>query len=81
MEWYVPPGLVVEGSIIILHHVKSVAIKLLLFSDRFAESAGTRLRQREVLHIFSDIAKGVARLHHRTKPVIHRDLKVCTIEL
>ncbi len=44
-------------------------------------SAGTRLRQREVLHIFSDVAKAVARLHHRTKPTIHRDdLKVSTIE-
>ena len=45
-------------------------------------SAGTRLRQREVLHIFSDVAKAVARLHHRAKPIIHvhRDLKVITIE-
>ncbi len=43
-------------------------------------SAGTRLRQREVLHIFSDVAKAVARLHHRTKPTIHRDLKVSTVE-
>ncbi|XP_064389022.1 AP2-associated protein kinase 1-like [Halichondria panicea] len=41
-------------------------------------SAGTRLRQREVLHIFSDVAKAVARLHHRAKPIIHvhRDLKI-----
>ena len=43
-------------------------------------SAGTRLRQREVLHIFSDVAKAVARLHHRTKSTIHRDLKVSTVE-
>ncbi len=42
-------------------------------------SAGTQLRQREVLHIFS-VAKAVARLHHRTKPPIHRDLKVSTVE-
>ena len=42
-------------------------------------SAGTQLRQREVLHIFS-VAKAVARLHHRTKPTIHRDLKVSTVE-
>ena len=34
-----------------------------------------------MLHIFSDVAKAVARLHHRIKPIIHRDLKVCTIEL
>ena len=34
-----------------------------------------------MLHIFSNVAKAVARLHHRTKLVIHRDLKVCTIEL
>ena len=43
-------------------------------------SAGTQLRQREVLHIFSNVSKAVARLHHRTKPIIHRDLKVSTIE-
>ena len=43
-------------------------------------SAGTQLRQREVLHIFSNVSKAVARLHHRTKPIIHRDLKVSTIK-
>ena len=43
-------------------------------------SAGTQLRQREVLHIFSDVAKAVARLHHWTKPTIHGDLKVSTVE-
>lgn len=40
-------------------------------------SSGSRLTQNEVLHIFSDVTKAVARLHHRTKPIIHRDLKVC----
>ncbi len=28
---------------------------------------------------FFDVAKAVARLHSRTKPVIHRDLKVSTV--
>ena len=39
-------------------------------------SAGTKLSEAHVLHIFSDVSKAVARLHHRTKPIIHRDLKV-----
>ena len=39
-------------------------------------SAGTKLSEPQVLHIFSDVSKAVARLHHRTKPIIHRDLKV-----
>ncbi len=34
------------------------------------------LKESEVLHILSDIINAVARLHHRTKPIIHRDLKV-----
>ncbi len=33
--------------------------------------------ETEVLKIFTDICLAVARLHHRTKPIIHRDLKVC----
>ncbi len=39
-------------------------------------STGSCLSQSEVLQIFSDVTKAVARLHHRTKPIIHRDLKV-----
>ena len=34
------------------------------------------LSEREVLKIFSDVVIAVGRLHHRTKPIIHRDLKV-----
>ncbi len=36
------------------------------------------LSEGEVLKIFSDVVVAVGRLHHRTKPIIHRDLKVCT---
>lgn len=32
--------------------------------------------EEEVLKIFTDVCQAVARLHHRTKPIIHRDLKV-----
>ena len=34
------------------------------------------LSEEVVMKIFSDICEAVARLHHRTKPIIHRDLKV-----
>ena len=47
--------------------------------------------EQEVLRIFTDVLLAVTRLHHRTKPIIHRDLKVlggvavgviaCTIHL
>ena len=33
----------------------------------------------EVLKIFTDICHAVARLHHRTKPIVHRDIKVTGI--
>lgn len=32
--------------------------------------------EQEVLKIFCDVCLAVTRLHHRTKPIIHRDLKV-----
>ena len=32
--------------------------------------------EEEVMRIFTDVCQAVARLHHRTKPIIHRDLKV-----
>ena len=32
--------------------------------------------EQEVLRIFTDVLLAVTRLHHRTKPIIHRDLKV-----
>ena len=32
--------------------------------------------EQEVLGIFTDVLLAVTRLHHRTKPIIHRDLKV-----
>ena len=34
------------------------------------------LTEPEVLQIFCDVISAMARLHHRTKPIIHRDLKV-----
>ena len=33
--------------------------------------------EHEVLRIFTDVLLAVTRLHHRTKPIIHHDLKVC----
>lgn len=35
-----------------------------------------RLTEPEVLHIFSDIAEGVACMHYLKPPLLHRDLKV-----
>ena len=32
--------------------------------------------EQEVLKIFCDVCLAVTRLHHRTKPITHRDLKV-----
>lgn len=37
---------------------------------------GKQLSEALVLKIFTDVCKAVARLHHRTKPITHRDLKV-----
>lgn len=39
-------------------------------------SLGHRLLENLVLKIFTDVCQAVARLHHRTKPITHRDLKV-----
>ena len=39
-------------------------------------SSGRRLPERQVMKIFTDVCRAVARLHHRTKPITHRDLKV-----
>lgn len=35
-----------------------------------------RLTEPEILHIFSDIAEGVATMHYLKPPLLHRDLKV-----
>ena len=35
--------------------------------------------EEEVMKIFTDVCQAVARLHHRTKPIIHRDLKVLVL--
>ena len=38
----------------------------------------TGFSEEQVMKIFTDVCQAVARLHHRTKPIIHRDLKVRT---
>ena len=46
-------------------------------------SAGRSLGEEKVVKIFLDVCQAVARLHHRTKPILHRDLKVsvcCIVE-
>jgi AP2-associated kinase len=35
-----------------------------------------RLKEPEILHIFSDVAEGVATMHYLKPPLLHRDLKV-----
>ena len=35
-----------------------------------------RLKEPEILHIFSDVAEGVACMHYLKPPLLHRDLKV-----
>ena len=40
-------------------------------------SQRSNLTEEEVWKVFSDVLVAVGRLHHRTKPIIHRDLKVC----
>lgn len=37
---------------------------------------GVGFTEKEVLHIFCDIAEAVSRLHHCQTPIIHRDLKI-----
>ena len=43
-------------------------------------SYGQSLSEDKVMKIFTDVCQAVARLHHRTKPILHRDLKVCVKE-
>ena len=39
-------------------------------------SRKTMLSEKEVWRVFSDVLVAVGRLHHRTKPIVHRDVKV-----
>lgn len=39
----------------------------------------TGFSEELILRIFTDVCQAVARLHHRTKPILHRDLKVIYI--
>jgi AP2-associated kinase len=61
--------------------VHEVLILLELYTGgRVIDMMNARLKtgfpEEEVLRIFTDVCQAVARLHHRTKPIIHRDLKV-----
>lgn len=39
-------------------------------------TSGRSLSEEKIMKIFLDVCQAVARLHHRTKPILHRDLKV-----
>ena len=59
-----------------LHHPHITHYK----GGRVVDMMNARLEEgfseTEVLKIFTDVCQAVARLHHRTKPITHRDLKV-----
>lgn len=44
-----------------------------LLNERLVSGA---LPEEQVLKIFTEVCQPVARLHHRTKPITHRDIKV-----
>lgn len=60
--------------------VYEVLILLHLYPGKVIDLMNQRLNsgftEQEVLKIFTDVCEAVARLHHRTKPIIHRDIKV-----
>ena len=53
---------------------------LYMSGGRVVDMMNARLKsgfsEEDVMKIFTDLCQAVARLHHRTKPIIHRDLKV-----
>ena len=55
---------------------------MLLPGGRVVDMMNAKLKtgfsEEQVMRIFTDVCQAVARLHHRTKPIIHRDLKVYT---
>ena len=65
-----------------LHHTLTPSHPHILHFEggRVVDMMNARLEEgfseSEVLKIFMDICQAVARLHHRTKPITHRDLKV-----
>lgn len=61
--------------------VYEVLILLHLYPGKVIDVLNQRLhrgglKEQEALKIFTDVCEAVARLHHRTKPIIHRDIKV-----
>ena len=65
----------VTEVLILMHLVKGGQLL-----DVMNRRIGNGFDEQEVLKIFSDICLAVTRLHHRTKPIVHRDLKVYIIE-
>lgn len=57
-------------------HAQEYIYILLVLMYEMSKCAGKHLPEGLVLKIFTDICLAVSRLHHRTKPIIHRDLKV-----
>lgn len=64
----------VSEVLILMHLIKGGQLL-----DIMNRRIGYGFDEQEVLKIFCDVCLAVTRLHHRTKPIIHRDLKVCYI--
>jgi len=71
-----PLGAEVHEVLILMQLYRGQSVVDLL-NSRLTRKA--TLSEQEVLKIFSDVLVAVGRLHHRTKPIIHRDLKVSTV--
>ena len=61
----------ISEVLILMHLVKGGQLL-----DIMNHRIGHGFAEQEVLKIFCDICLAVTRLHHRTRPIIHRDLKV-----
>lgn len=57
-------------------HMKCYIISGGRVVDMMNSRLKTGFTEDEVMRIFTDVCQAVARLHHRTKPIIHRDVKV-----
>ena len=64
----------VSEVLILMHLVKGGQL-LDIMNHRISHG----FSEQEVLKIFCDVCLAVTRLHHRTRPIIHRDLKVNNI--
>ena len=60
--------------------IHACSVILIISGGRVVDMMNSRLKtgftEDEVMRIFTDVCQAVARLHHRTKPIIHRDVKV-----